>query len=390
MDSTYFPSIYYLFSRHQSRWQASRYTPGMNCLTPIPRRKAPPARVASFREVIRVGFVPLCDCAPLVMAHELGFFAARGLRVELSREVGWATIRDKIALRELQAAHAPAAMVLGLTLGIGAFSAPCVTGLVLNLHGNAVTLSNRLRGVGAQPGASPSDSLPCTRKGDRLIFGVAFSCSSHGWLLQKWLRAGGLEPGRDVNTVVVPPPQMAANLKAGNLDGYCVGEPWNSVAVVQRAGWIAAASPGIAPEHPEKVLLVRSDFAAARADEHERLISALLQACEFCQDAANREQLVQTLATPKYLNTSAEAIRRSLCGPFKFGLEQTEKASDLHIFAGPRVNEPDLAKAAWVRDSLLETGVLPKSTPLPHHRLAEMFRADIFNSVTKHARTHAR
>lgn len=324
------------------------------------------------------------------MAYELGFFAARGLRVELSREVGWATIRDKIVLRELDAAHAPAAMVLGLTLGIGAFRAACVTGLVLNLHGNAVTLSNQLREAAARPGVPLSECLGSTRNGDRLTFGVAFSCSSHGWLLQQWLRAGGLEPGRDVNTVVVPPPQMAANLKAGNLHGYCVGEPWNSVAVVQRAGWIAAASPVISPNHPEKVLLVRADFADTRADEHEHLIAALLEACEFCQDAANRERLVQTLASPRYLNTSPEALRRSFCGPFKFGLEQTEQIPDLHVFAGPGVNEPGLDKAAWVRGSLLETGVLHKSTLLPHHRLATMFRADIFHSAKKHAMNHAR
>jgi len=321
----------------------------------------------------------------LIVAHELGFFERRGLRIELSREVGWATIRDKIVMRDLEAAHAPAAMVLGISLGIGSFRVPCLTGLVLNLHGNAITLSNRLWKAGVRDGAGLREFIRSRSGKTLLTFGVAFSCSSHGYLLQKWLRANGLDPGREVNIVVVPPPQMAANLKAGNLDGYCVGEPWNSVAVVQRAGWTVAASPNIAPRHPEKVLLVRADFAASRAEEHERLIASLHEACDFCQRAENRDQLVKTLAGSKYLNTSEEAIRRSLAGPFKFGKEGEDQVTDLHVFAGPEVNEPGLDKAAWVRDSLIQSGMLSGSRQLDQTRLASMFRLDIFHSATAKA-----
>ena len=344
-----------------------------------------PAKAPLNGAPIRIGFVPLCDCAPLIMAHELGLFARRGLRIELSREVGWATIRDKIVMRDLEAAHAPAAMVLGISLGIGSFPVPCLTGLVLNLHGNAITLSNRLWKDGVRDGAGLREHIRSRAGQDLLTFGVAFSCSSHSYLLQKWLRANGLNPGREVNIVVVPPPQMAANLKAGNLDGYCVGEPWNSVAVVQRAGWIAAASPKISLRHPEKVLLVRADFADAGAQEHERLIAALHEACDFCQRAENREQLVKTLAASKYLNTSEEAIRRSLSGPFKFGKEREDQVTDLHVFAGPEVNEPGPDKAAWVRDSLIQSGVLSGSQQLDQTRLATMFRLDIFHSAMANA-----
>ena len=336
--------------------------------------------------VIRIGFVPLCDCAPVVMAHELGLFQAQGLRVELSREVGWATIRDKIVLRELEAAHAPAAMVLGITLGIGSFKVPCATGLVLNLHGNGVTLSKQLWNDGVRDAMSLRDFVRSRHKGSSLTFGVAFSCSSHNFLLQKWLRGAGLAPERDVNIVVVPPPQMAANLKAHNLDGYCVGEPWNSLAVIQRAGWIAALSPDIAPGHPEKVLLVRTEFAESRADEHERLIAALMLACEFCQRPGNREQVIETLAGPNYLDTNREAIQSSLTGPFKLSKEQSETSHELHLFSGPGVNEPGLDKAVWTRQSLLETGLLPKFTPLNQQRLASMFRSDVFQAAMRHTK----
>src|SRR5262249_54444208 len=189
----------------------------------------------------------------------------------------------------------------------------------------------------------------------------AFACSSHNFLLQKWLRVAGLDPERDVNIVVVPPPQMAANLKAGNLDGYCVGEPWNSLAVIQRAGCVAALSSDIAPRHPEKALLVRAEFAEARAEEHERLIASLIEACEFCPMAENRQQVIETLASAKYLDTNRNAIQSSLSGPFKFRKDESQTILDLHLFAGPGVNEPGLDKAVWARQSLLETGLLPKS-----------------------------
>jgi two-component system, oxyanion-binding sensor len=341
-----------------------------------------PAPLKGSEGVIRVGFVPLCDCAPIAVAYELGLFAARGLQVELSREIGWATIRDKIALGELEAAHAPAAMVLGVTLGLGSFKVPCATGLVLNLHGNGITLSKRLWAEGVRDAMTLRELVRSKRNGSLLTFGIAFSGSSHNFLLQKWLRAAGLDPVRDVNIVVVPPPQMADNLRAGNLDGYCVGEPWNSVAVLQRSGWVAALSPEIAPRHPEKVLLVRSEFAQSRAEQHQQLIAALLEACAFCQRPENREQVVRILSGPDYLNGNSEIIQSSLSGRFRFRKDRVEAASDLHLFAGPGVNEPSLDKAVWARQSLEETGLLPKPLIPNRQQLSLMFLVDAFHSAS--------
>jgi ABC-type nitrate/sulfonate/bicarbonate transport system substrate-binding protein len=323
------------------------------------------------------------------MAQELGLFAARGLRVALSREVGWATIRDKIVMRELEAAHAPAAMVLAISLGIGSFRMSCATALVLNLHGNGVTLSNRLWASGVRDGATLREFVRSRRNEAPLTFGVAFSCSSHNFLLQKWLRDAGIDPTREVNIVVVPPPQMAANLKEGHLDGYCVGEPWNSLAVVQRAGWVAALSPEIAPRHPEKVLLAPAAFVRTRAEDHERLIAALFEACQHCQLSENREQLVEILARPEYLNTNPSAIRNSLSGPFRFSKQRVEAHESLHLFAGPDVNEPGLDKAVWARQSLLETGLVPNTSLLNRQRLMSMFRSDLFHAAIQGTATRA-
>jgi ABC-type nitrate/sulfonate/bicarbonate transport system substrate-binding protein len=330
---------------------------------------------------LRIGYVPLCDCAPLVMARELGLFAARGLDVALSREVGWATIRDKIVLRDLEAAHAPAGLVLAASLGIGSFQAPCLTGLVLNLNGNAITLSDRLWDAGVRDSRSLGEFVRRDKGNARLTFGVAFSWSSHDFLLREWLRSGGVEAPREVNIVVVPPPQMARNLKAGTLDGYCVGEPWNSVAVLRRAGHVVAVSARIAPGHPEKVLLARADFAERRAAEHQSLISALHEACAYCQCPDNRERIVCTLARLDCLGLRPEALRMSLCHPFAMAGDGGEKVEDFHIFAGAGVNEPSLDKALWVRESLRQSGVLAASGGPERADLAAMFRLDLFQSA---------
>jgi len=245
---------------------------------------------------LRVGFVPLTDCAPLAMAQELGLFQKYGSRVELSRELGWASIRDKIIHRELDAAHALAAMPVAASLGLGSIACDCLTGLVLNLNGNAITLSNDLWARGVRDGKTLRAEISRSRPGKVLTFGVVFPFSSHRHLLRRWLSAHGIAPERDVRIVVVPPPQMAANLRAGHLDGFCAGEPWNSVAVQARAGWIAVTSLDLDPLHPEKVLMVRRDFAARRHPEHLALIAALLEACEYCDQLENHQLKCSPLA----------------------------------------------------------------------------------------------
>jgi ABC-type nitrate/sulfonate/bicarbonate transport system substrate-binding protein len=333
------------------------------------------------RCLLRVGFVPLCDCAPIVMAQELGLFSKHGLEVVLSREVGWATVRDKIIYGELDAAQATAPMVFAASLGLGSVRVPCLTGLILNLHGNAITLSNRLWEAGVRNGPGLRDFVRSTRGTAPLTFGVVFRYSTHDFLLRKFLRVHGIDPERDVRIVIVPPAQMAGNLKVGNLDGFCVGEPWNSVAILQRAGWVVSTSNTIAPQHPEKVLMVRSVFAESRRVEHLSLIAALQEACFFCDEPQNREQIVDTLAQRHFVNASANALRRSLCGPFELGKRRVESIPDFHIFARHNANEPSLDRARWVLHGLRESGALHQvSIPKPEIA-ATCFRSDIFRAA---------
>lgn len=332
---------------------------------------------------LRVGFVPLCDCAPLVMAQELALFEKYGVDVELSREIGWATIRDKIIYGELEAAHAVAGLVFACSLGLGCIRRECLTGLVLNLHGNAITLSQRLRADGVRD-AKTLNSKIARASGDRVFtFGVTSQVSSHHFLMRRWLLAGGIDPDKDVRIVVVPPPQMFANLKAGHIDGYCVGEPWNSLAVMRGAGWCVATSEELAPLHPEKVLLVQKDFADARAAEHLALIAALIEACEFCDRPENRERIVETLAQPEYVGAPIEALRMSMMGRFHFSRSRVEKTPNFNVFARFDANRPSQEKAAWVLHELQASGLITDPELVPPDAASQVFRADIFEQAIR-------
>jgi ABC-type nitrate/sulfonate/bicarbonate transport system substrate-binding protein len=332
---------------------------------------------------LRVGFVPLTDCAPLVMAQELGLYKKFGVNVELSRELGWATVRDKIIHGELDAAHAPAAMPVAATLGLGSVPCECQTALILNLNGNAITLSNELWKRGVRDGKTLRDEIIRSRREKIYTFGAVFPFSSHRHLLRKWFAAHGIDAERDVRIVIVPPPQMVANLKAGNLDGFCVGEPWNSVAVQSRAGWIAATSSELDALHPEKALMVRADFAASRHEEHIALVAALLEACEFCDAPANHARIAATLARPEYVGVSADSLRHGIDGAMDFGHDTGRAVSDFCIFHRDHANEPSGDKAAWAMELIRASGLCPQPSALNFAAAKKIFRPDIFESASQ-------
>jgi ABC-type nitrate/sulfonate/bicarbonate transport system substrate-binding protein len=328
-----------------------------------------------LRRPLRLGFVGLTDCAPLVVAKERGLFAKYGLQVELTREIGWATIRDKILYGELEAAHAPAGLLLAASAGLNTVPAACLTALVLNLHGNAIVLSQKLAKAGATDGHRLRERV--RRKREPLTFGVVYQWSSHHVLLRQWLRDHGIEPDKDVQLVIVPPSQVFSNLRAGHLDGYCVGEPWASLAVMKGAGFVVARSAELAPLHPEKVLMVRQDFSTRCHDEHLALVAALIEACAWCDAPEHRETLVKWLARPNYVNAPAEALRTSLGGKYDFGLGRVEECPGANLFSVGGANEPTPARAQWMIDGLIRTGLVEPDR-LPADLPAQCFRPDLY------------
>jgi len=340
---------------------------------------------------LRLGFLALTDAAPLIVAQELGLFARRGLPVELNREVGWATIRDKVIYGELDAAHAPAPMLWAAQLGIGCAPADVCTGLVLNLHGNAITLSNRLRAQGVHDAATLREEALRRRGENKLTFGVVFPFSMHHLLLRQWLQAARLDPARDVRIAIVPPAQMFRNLAAGTLDGYCAGEPWNSLAVQEDGGWCPAWSAALAPGHVEKVLMVRAAFAARRPAEHAALIAALAEAAAWCDEPANRAPLARLLAAPNYLNLPAQVIAPALLGKFACGHDRTETVPDFLVFSRGGAGAPTPARATALQAELVAAGLIPRSqlTPsLPRRLFREDFHREATVNLDLHANLH--
>lgn len=326
-------------------------------LLPPPHPRAMPRSKFSAKRPLKIGFVPLVDSAPLAMASALGLFEKFGVKATLHAEIGWATIRDKIIYGELDAAQAPAGLMVATKWGLGAPQTDCVTGIVLNLQGNAVTLSQELWNRGVRDGATLRAYISQSK--EVLTLATVYAYSSHLLLLRTWLRKHRIDPDESVRLVVVPPPQLPGNLKAGRLDGYCAGEPWTSAAVQAGTGWCAAISSELSPLHPEKVLMVTEAFASRRKEEHLALIAALIESCRFCDAIENRKHVADLLATSEYVGTPA--VRKSLAGPFDFGNGRVEDAGKFHVFSEGAANEPTAERARWVLAGMKECGAAPPS-----------------------------
>lgn len=334
--------------------------------------------------VLHVGFVALTDAAPFVVAEARGLFREHGLRVQLHREIGWATIRDKVIYGELDAAQAPAPMLWSAQLGINCPATDIATALVLNLHGNAITLSNALWEAGARDDSTlRAAARDRNRRRQPLTFGVVFPFSSHHLLLRSWLRGAGIDPDHDVRIVVVPPAQVFRNLVAGTIDGFCAGEPWNTLAIREGIGWCRMCSAVQDPGHLEKVLMVTRQFAETRSAEHAALAAALIAACSWCDEPQNREAVADLLSAANYLNTPARIIAPALVGRYDFGHQRIEHVPDFHVFHRGDANLPSVAKATAMQSALVEVGLLNAADANPDLP-RRMFREDLYREIVNH------
>jgi ABC-type nitrate/sulfonate/bicarbonate transport system substrate-binding protein len=216
-----------------------------------------------------------------------------------------------------------------------------------------------------------------------LTFGVVYPFSAHRHLLRKWLSSFGINPDNDVCFVVVPPAQMVANLKAGHLDGFCVGEPWNSVAVQSRAGWCVSTSAELCAGHPEKVLMVRREFVEKRESEHLALVAALLEACEFCDAPQNITEIISLCSRPEYVAATATALHAGVSGQFDFGHGISRTVSDFFVFHRNNANEPSDDKAAWALEVVRSSGLCHEPESLSIAQVRRIFRTDIYDQALR-------
>lgn len=268
---------------------------------------------------LNLGFIPLNDCAPLVVAEAKGFFASEGLSVGLHREASWATIRDKVGVGTFDGGHMLGPMVLAASLGLGGPGAKLIAPMALNLNGAAVTLSRALAaelgpGSARERGRALAELIARRRSAgaEPLTFAVVFPYSAHNYLLRYWLADAGVDPDRDVRLVIAPPPRMAARLGAGEIDGFCAGAPWNAEAEASGAGAIAVWSSEIWGAGPDKVLGIAEAWAERQPELVQALLRALLSAARWCDAAENRPELAALLARPEYVGAAEAAIARTL------------------------------------------------------------------------------
>ena len=306
---------------------------------------------------LKIGYIPIIDCAPVILADQLGAFERQGLEVEIQREVSWANVRDKLALGVLDASHILAPLPLAITLGIDSVTVPLVNLMTLEVNGNALTLSNALWQEIEEAAPELAASKPLDARAiaavvarraaagrPQLVLASVFPYSVQNYMVRLWLSSGGLDPDRDVRLTIVPPPHTVAHLSGGVIDGYCVGEPWNQQAQAQGIGRIALTGPDIWKGMPEKVLGTTEAFAEKNPNTAKALIKALLEACMWLDEPGNRAEAARVLSAPRFLNIPAEVMARTLELP------------DFHVFHRDHANFPWRSHADWFLKQMVRWG----------------------------------
>lgn len=306
-----------------------------------------------------IGFMALTDCASVVVAATQGFAQQYGLTLNLKRQGSWAGLRDKLASGELDAAHCLYGLVYAVHLGIGGVPASDMAVLMgLNQNAQALNLSPALQRKGV---TSPEALARLVHQhGARLTFAQTFPTGTHAMWLYYWLASQGIHPLHDVDSVVVPPAQMAAHIQAGRIDGFCVGEPWAAAAVAHDQGFTLATSQSIWPDHPEKVLACTRSFVEHYPNCARTLVKAILAASRFIeQSQENRRSTAQLLADRSYLDTPVENIEPRLLGAYQDGLgNQWQDPHPLRLFDQGRANLPYLSDGMWFMTQFRRWGLL--------------------------------
>jgi nitrate/nitrite transport system substrate-binding protein len=325
-------------------------------------------------KTLRLGYLPLIDCAPLVAAVRLGLDNRHGLHLQLQRQASWAAIRDKLLSGELDAVHALAGLVYGVETGIGGPRAELAILLTLNQNGQAITLSPALA-QGLEQGLPLRELLAGLPQ--RPVFAQTFPTGTHAMWLYYWLAAHGVNPMTEIQGVTLPPPQMPAALARGELDGYCAGEPWAAQAEATGAGRRVIRSGQIWPGHPEKVLACRREFAALQPETAVALTATLMEACRWLDEPANRQQAASWLADPEVIGLPVERIAACLSPS---GIDDPEQRLRFH--AEGQVNFPWLSDGRWFLHQFRRWGLLPDaSDDADDALLANVHRIDSYRQA---------
>lgn len=306
---------------------------------------------------IRIGFIPLVDCAPLVIAQEKGFFARQGIEVELNKVQSWNQVLERLVREEFEAAHMLLTMPLKWALERGN-AETVVYAFAISQHGNSITVSNRLWREGARDATSLARLLH-RHPGEvvaPLRMAVVHPHSTHEYMVRLWLEQAGVNTEREILWRYVPPPQMVHELREGGIDGFAVGEPWGQRAALSKLGYIVASSRDILPAMNEKVLGVRERWHREHPEVHAAVLRALWEAAEWLSQPAHVDEAAVLVAGKRYVNTLPGSVRAALAGELHAGGHRILRPEGFLQFAGRGANYPDPNHARFYLERMWRAG----------------------------------
>jgi nitrate/nitrite transport system substrate-binding protein len=335
-------------------------------------------------KAMRFGMIALTDCAPIVMAHELGYFKKFGIDSTVSKEASWAVIRDKLSLGENHATHMLIGMPIASTMGLaGSPVKPMVIPWVLNRNGQAITLNNKLKQAGVK---QPSQIKPLADKakasGEPLTFAMTFPPGTHAMWIRYWLASGGIHPDKDVSLITIPPAQMVANMKVDKMDGFCVGEPWNNRAIEDGIGFTAVTTQQMWKDHPEKVCAFTEEFASKNPKAVKAVLKALHLASVDLDKMENRPKFAEVIARPTYINCPPAIILERLMGKYDYGDGRSEQDPFYMIYSQRNTNYPHQIYGKWWLTQLRRWG-FTKGAPDYNAIPKRVMRPDMYLEAMK-------
>ncbi len=302
---------------------------------------------APEKKEVKIGFIPLTDCASVVMASVLGIDQKYGVKIIPTKEASWPGVRDKLVNGELDFAHVLYGLIYGVHLGTAGPKKDMAVLMNLNHNGQAITLSKKLADKGAVDGAGLAKLMAAEKR--EYTFAQTFPTGTHAMWLYYWLAAHGINPMKDAKVITVPPPQMVANMRVGNMDGFCVGEPWNHRAIMDGIGITATTTQAVWQDHPEKVLGTTAEFAQKYPNTARAVTAAILEAGKWIDAGLqNKLKMAETIADRAYVNTSVDAINQRILGRYQNGLGKTwDDPNHMKFYNDGAVNFPYLSDGMW-------------------------------------------
>lgn len=329
---------------------------------------------------VKIGFIPLTDCASVVMAAELGLDKKYGVKIIPTKEASWAGVRDKLVNGELDMSHVLYGLIYGVHLGISGPKKDMAVLMNLNNNGQAISLSKALAEKGAVDGPSLAKFMANNKR--EYTFAGTFPTGTHAMWMHYWLAAAGINPVSQAKLITVPPPQMVANMRVGNMDGFCVGEPWNHRAIMDGIGITANTTQDIWKDHPEKVLGTTDEFTKKYPNTTRAVMMAILEASQWIDAGLqNKLKMAEVVAQKSYINTGVDAINQRILGRYQNGLGKTwDDPNHMKFFNDGAVNFPYLSDGMWFLTQHKRWGLV-KDHPDYLNVAKQINRIDLYKNV---------